>query len=220
MNDTTAPFDRGRTFYDGRTIDTNNYDGTHLEGLVASFPDTDPSNRTLRRSAGQTICVLVRNTSGVTLPPKRAVAWASGYRGKRVDSITRTTAQEVAGIVDEHVGTGGVPNGDLFWLCVKGPSLVKAPLTGAEHAVAAGIAIGDMLVALTQATSSSTNAITGGGRFTTQNGTFSAAQTTDGTAILMLANKVGRAMSAITSGQTTDSTINVLAMIDLWPSHA
>lgn len=220
MYDKSSPIARGMTFYNGNTIDTSNYDGVHLEGTVVAFTDVDPSNKTVPRSGGQTIYVIVRNTSGVTLPTRRAVTWASGYRGKRVDAISRTTAQEVAGIVDDHIGSGGVPNGDLFLLAVKGPHLVKAPLTGAEHSVAAGVAIGDLMVALTQATSASTNGITGGGRFTTQNGTFTAAQTTDGTAINMIRNAVGRAMSAITSGQTTDSSVNVLVMLDCWPSHA
>lgn len=215
----TSPIARGKTFYDGATIDTANYDGVGLEGRVVAFADRDPSvsGTAAVRSGSFAVYLIVRNVSGVALPKGRLVAWASGYTGKRVDSITRTTAQAAAGVVDDHIGSAGVPNGDLFLLCVKGPQLVKAPLTGAEHSVAAGIAVGDLLYALTQATSSMTNAISGGGRIVAWNGTFGDTHTTNGTMGNILVNKVGRAMSAITSGQTTDSSINVLTMLDMWP---
>lgn len=187
---------RGKTWYNGTTINTSDYSGTEYEGTVSVWQDMGPSSSPLtpvsRRSAGNVVAVLVRNVSGGYLEPGRLVTWKSGYRGKRVDGYSCTTAGEVAGVVDEYLPATGVPNGDLFWLVVKGHSLVRNDIDG--NAIAAG----DVLVALTAATSGATAA----GRVAAWAGTFTATQTTDGTLYKAIVNRIGRAVSAKTAGQT------------------
>ena len=151
----------------GTTVATADYDTT-LEGIPwwgqdvsnldsAGTPGKLRSNRDVLR-------LLVRNVCCAGLPPKRLVQWASGYRGKRVDSLLRLPPDgtagvgEVGGVVDEHWPSAGVPYGEMFWLVVKGPALCMTNLVGGA------ISVGDRLVAATAATSASTNGITNGGR--------------------------------------------------------
>lgn len=184
--------DRGRTYYDGNTIDSADYGGVGLEGSIRVFRDFDPTDRLKLRSARDITCILVRNVSGIALLPGRIVRWKAAFRGKRVDGYTTTTAAEAAGVVDEWLPTAGVPDGDLFWLVVDGPSLVRSDLTGD-----AGTAFseGAILIAVTAATSQATSA----GRMTEADFTTAATGATLGDQIV---NRIGRAMSANTTSQT------------------
>lgn len=185
---------RGQTYLGantGRTI--TDTDAASVEGATKLFDDFAPgqaSGAKVRRSNRQTTCILVRNTSGIALLPKRIARWESGYRGKRVDGYTTATAAEAAGVIDEHLPASGVSDNDLFWLAVKGPSLVLTSLAGDAENV---ISIDDALVALTAATSQATTA----GRVNQQDLTGATAP---------LANQVqyrlGHAMSAKTTANT------------------
>ena len=143
------------------------------------------------RSPGDVVCRLVRNASGITLSPKRLVNWKAGYRLKRVDGYTRTTACEVAGVTDEHFPSSGIPDGEMFWLAVKGHTLVKT--SRAASAAETAWSAGARLVALTAATSQAVTA----GRISPINLTGA----TENLANQIL-NNIGKAVSAITSGQT------------------
>jgi hypothetical protein len=149
---------RGKGYHNtGATIAAADYGGAELEGTVRSFGDFDIASvgePAHRRSAGDVVCVLVRNVSGHVLLPKRLVNWAAGYRGKRVDGYTCTTGCEIAGVVDEHYSSSGVPIGELFWLCIKGHSEVMSPYT----TDAAGASAGDFLFAVTATTSGNSTA--------------------------------------------------------------
>ena len=208
MQDNVSLFDRGKTYFGtGNTINTSDYGQTVIhEGKSRIFADTDPSDPLKKRSHRDVYAICVRNVSGLVLMPGRAVVWASGYRGKRIDGWSSTTAQEIAGVVDDHYGIAtGIRNGDLFWLVVSGPVLMYTPLTPD----AANIwAAGDPLYALTSAT-------TGGntvGATTTQDAgaaacwksmTATSTETTDGTAGNKAINHFARAMSSMaTSGVT------------------
>lgn len=194
----SAPFPLGKTFYDGRTIDTSNYGGVNLEGQVCTFTNVNvPSGATTLRTVledGPIVARLVRNTSGIALLPSRIAIYASGFNDKRVDGYTHTTAQQGAGIVDPFLPSTGVPNGDLFWLIEEGTVPVRRSLSNS----AADDAAGDILYAITAATSQATTA----GRFTRWVGTFTAAETTDSGAANILLNNIGRAMSACTTAGT------------------
>lgn len=197
--------ERGATYYGtSGTIPASTAYGQSvgLEGRPHVFPDTNPSNRQVRRSQNDVRAILVRNSSGFTIYAGQIVLWASGYRGKRVAGLTNTTACEVAGVVDDHVGSAGVRNGDLFWLIVKGPCLALLSRTAAEAVISAG----NVVHAVTAATSGATTA----GRFTDWAGTFSATETTNGTAANIVMNKLGRAISAATTGNT-----GALRLVDL-----
>ena len=211
MDNQSAPFARGQTFYQGGTIDTANYAGVELEGRQVVFKDrnvTSGIGAQKLRSGRDVRCICVRNTSAAALLPKRLVTYASGYYKQRVDGYVTTDYQAVAGVVDDLLPAAGVPVGDLFWLVVEGPCLAKAPLAGAGFG-SVSIAQGDELFGLTAATSGATTS----GRFTGWNGTFTAAQTTDGTAGKIALRSFARAMSAATSGQTNaDILIDVRAL--------
>jgi hypothetical protein len=189
---------RGKTWLAGnaaRTLTSGMAD--HLEGTTKVFDDVDPTLSTgakTRRSNRQVTCMLVRNVSGTTLLPKRVVTWKAGYRGKQVDGYCTTDAQECAGVVDEFLPAGGVANNDLFWIVVKGPTLVLNGLAGdATNAIAAG----DKLIALTAATSQSVTS----GRVQAMALTSTSTGTTDGSHTKAIVNRFGVAMSAKTAAQ-------------------
>jgi hypothetical protein len=154
--DANPPFPRGKTFYDGNTIDSNNLGGVNLEGKEWVFEDVDPrspvgSNRTNRYVR----CRIVRNVSAGVLLPKFLVG-SAGVGGNllgRVDGKTTTTAQNVVGAVDEYLPAAGVPVNDLFWLVIKGPALITTAMEGDANNL---IPVDTKLVALTGVTSGST----------------------------------------------------------------
>lgn len=197
---------RGKTWYGPtQTIDTNNYEATHLEGHTVEFPHTDPSNQTVRLDSRPVIMRLMRNVSGVTLYAGMMVASKSGYEQKRFDGLARTTACEIAGVIDDHLGSGGVRNGDLCWVHVQGPAKVYTAYTASKLG---DVSVGSLLYAITVATSNVTT--NDAGRFQAWCGTFTATQTTDGTGAAILLNHFGRALSACTSANT-----NTLKLVDM-----
>lgn len=210
MDTGAIPVDRGQTFYNGEPIDVSgsyaNVNGVHLEGAMRIFGAADPNTRINRRNGGDVRAILVRNRSGQTLLPKRAVVWAAGQRGKAVAGYARSDAEEVAGIVDEFLPAGGVPDGDLFWIVVQGPTLVKSSIAN----YSADIAEGDWLAALTATTSALTGGHTGGGRLGPAKNTFTATETTDGTSNRHVRNMFGRAASAcVTSNTNSDILVDM-----------
>lgn len=200
----------------GTTVASADYN-TDLEGIPWEGPDManlDSAGTPAKlRSHRKVLRLLVRNVCCAGLPPKRLVAWASGYRGKRVDSIVRLPPDgtagvgEVAGVVDEFWPSGGVPYGELFWLVVKGPALVLNGLAGdATNA----FSVGDRLCAATAATSGSTNGITNAGRIR-EVGTLITTAATGVTAAYIARYAFGTAQSAKTADNTN---ANVLVEMD------
>lgn len=199
MKVNAAPFPLGKTFYDGGSIDTNDLKGGHLLGMVCEHLNLESAVGVQKKlSEAPLTSILVRNNSGVALLPKRLVVWETRF--KTVDGYSSSTAIEVAGVVDPFLPAAGVPNGDIFHLLVDGPVLIKSQLSALP---AGGVSVGDLVYAITAATSQATTA----GRFTPWGGTFSITQTTDGTAGKVIRNAIGRAMSALTSGNTDTDTL-------------
>lgn len=201
MDNVSQIFARGQT-YNGpnKTLSATYATSVALEGVTKRFDDLDSATTTgakVPRSQKQVTCMCVRNTSGITLEAKRVVRWASGYRNKRVDGYCTTDHSEVAGVVDEFL-TNGVRNHDLFWIAVRGPSLVKTSL-GADATNV--IALDDKLTALTAATSQATTA----GRVQA----FAATSNLTN-AISATQNLIGYAMSAKTTANT-----NADVLVDL-----
>lgn len=180
---------RGKTYSGGTPSSIGQSVG--LEGYIQEFKDeVRTGNGVLSQRSGQvTKAMLVRNASGFALLPGRQVAWAAGYRGRRVAGYTATTAQEVAGIVDDKLPSTGVAVNDLFWLLRSGPALLKTPNAGGAGNV---FAEGDVLNALTAAT---TGAVTAG-----RPAKLAVAATTN-TALAVI-NRFARVMSAMTTAQT------------------
>lgn len=143
MNDLSAPFRRGKTFYDGLSIDTSNYKGTALEGRLCYFQNTSPTNvnsgRKTLRDPSSVVTKIVRNVSGVALLPAHLCQYQSTNFDKRVIGYSNTLFAKSAGVVDDHYPTAGVPNGDLFHMVVKGMVNVRTDAAaGATNVISAG----------------------------------------------------------------------------------
>ncbi len=171
----------------GQTLGVSSVDdGGGWVGVVKQFPDVDPSTGQIRSNRVKT-CMAVRNTSGVSLLPKRVVTFASGSFSA-VDGYTRLTDAASAGVVDEHLPAGGVAANDVFWITVHGPTEVK--LGPAQEAAA-----DTSLVALTAA--ASTDSTTAG-------------QAQTGAATYLQNGYIGRAVSAGTTGESVLAIVNLV----------
>lgn len=209
----SPPFERGQTWYNGGTIDSNNLGGLQHEGKEWVFEDIDLYNSAKTgakpaRTNRFVRCRVVRNVSGINLLPKRLVRFQkSGVNyGARVDGYTATTAER-GYPVDEYLPAAGVVNNDLFWIVVDGPAMILMPIAPGDIA---NMTEGDPLVALTAATSQATTA----GRITNQTFTGST-QTSDYTFLAnQVENYIGRALSARTTGNTDSA--GVLVEVGHW----
>lgn len=214
--DNVSTPERGSTWYNGRTIDTNNLEGVELEGQVKVFEDINWGDTGVKsaRSARKVVCMLVRNLSGITLYGKRLVTL--NPTTQRITGNADTLAEECFAL-DEFLPATGVPNGDLCWVVISGPAIVKTPMTGAEF-ITTSIAAGDILVALTTSGASTAAGTTAtAGRLA---GVSLTALTTvaQGLAVVQHAvNNIGKAMSAATSGQTnSDLLVDVGRPRNMW----
>lgn len=143
------PFDLGQTLGVSSTSD-----GTGWVGCVKVFPDVNPSTGRVRSNRVKK-CVAVRNTSGAALLPKRVVRFDVTNAGKLlgdVDGYASLTNNELVGVVDEYLPSGGVAANDIFWVTVDGPTEVSHALSGTA------VAVGNRLAAITAATSGATTA--------------------------------------------------------------
>lgn len=197
---------RGKTYLKGpnRTPDAAGTTSLAIEGIRKTFKDLDYSGVGIKapRSGGEVVCTLVRNDSGITLLPKRAVSWKSGYIGKRVDGYCTLDYVNCAGIVDEWLNsTNGVADDDYFWIAQRGPSNCLTDLAGGATNV---INAGDIIVALTAATSQATTA----GRVQSFVATSNVTN-----AVSEAMNKLGRALSAKTTANTNASVLVYLELV-------
>lgn len=143
------PFSLGQTLGVSSTAD-----GTGWVGVVKVFPDVNPSTGKVRSNRVKK-CVAVRNTSGAALLPKRVVRFDVTNAGKLlgdVDGYAALTNNELVGVVDEFLPSGGVAANDIFWVTVDGPTEVSHALSGTA------VAVGNRLAAITAATSGATTA--------------------------------------------------------------
>lgn len=160
-------------------------DGTGWVGVVKTFPDVDPRTGRVRSNRVKT-CIAVRNGSGQSLQPKRAVAFKAGSFAE-VGGYSRLTNDTVAGVVDEFLPTAGVSNNDVFWVTITGPT---------ELLVAQTVAVGDTVAAVTAHTTNATDSAGTGGYGATVNVT--------------VAPQVGR-IGRVVSGTTNN--VSILASV-------
>ena len=201
---------RGKTLLDwnsNRTLTATM--ATDREGSLLEFDDVDPtvtSGAKTKRSNRRVTCMLVRNAAAAAILGKRVVKWKSGQRGKQIDGYCASTNEACAGISDEFLGSSGCPVNDLFWITVKGPTLILTPLEGDATNV---VSVDDLLGALTAATSGATTS----GRVRVNALTATSTATTDGSFGNVLMNSFGRAMSAKTTANTNaDLLVDVFFM--------
>lgn len=182
------PFARGKTF--GGTGAT---DAAHLLGQEWIVEDKDPSDATKKRSNRLVHLKAVRNSSGIALLPKRLARYKAATVNTEVDGYPAAVATYFAGVVDEFLPSAGVANTDVFYIVTKGPSLCLTDVGAPDDIVA-----DDILVSIAGSSSQSTTA-----------GRVDLAVTTGATAVLaaQLVNRVGRAMSAVTSGNTNSNIL-------------
>jgi len=135
------PFAQGATALGSTAFSTDNLTSlNHLEGQTAYLPDIDSTgDKKSRRSGADVVVVIIRNVEpnvdgSTTLAAGDAVQWVTGYHGVRVEKADGGANHQVAGFVDEH--SSGVKTNDLFYMVVKGPSLVTAENDGEKSATA------------------------------------------------------------------------------------
>lgn len=161
--DDAPPFARGETFYNGGVIDATDNStlgGVNLEGKEYVFEPNSQDNQATypapSEETGRAVRVrVVRNVSGVALKGGRLAHYkqdAAVPLETRVDGYTIVEADRPAGVVDEFLPAAGVPNNDLFYIVVDGPSKFTNTATGTTFAVgdrvvpaAAGATAGDDL---------------------------------------------------------------------------
>lgn len=216
------PFPIGTTYFDGQTADTTTTTATNLEGKeyevedLNYVPATFSATKTLRTAFLKRVRI-VRNVSGVSLAGGYLVApQQSGTDGRfylgRVNGYstignTGATNNPYYGL-DEFLPTAGVPNNDLCYATIEGPFLGNLSLTAGEVlgtgnsiAAATPVSVGDLLIAATAAASTFA---------TTQTSTMTCGRlagfslgTTGTTLGLNIIARLGRALSAVTTNQTT-----------------
>lgn len=146
---------------------------------------------------------LVRNTSGVTLLPKRAVTFKSGTNLKEVDGYCDLSSELIAGIVDEFL-TNGVPDGEFFFVTVEGPTLfTNDPAASGNNSYS----IGDRLSAVTAAASTSS---TTSGRIGKPTLVAPTDVTSAGSFFNQANNWVMTALSASTTGNTNAEKLGMV----------
>lgn len=196
---------RGETYYAGATIDTNNLQGVEREGDTKIFEDKLWSAQGVKGERNQSrsvCCRLVRNLSGVTLFAKTLVV-LDPSNPNRVTGRARVLFEECYP-VDEFLPATGVPNGDLFWIVLSGPAKILTPMSGAEFN-GVSIALNDFIgAATTNGGSTAAGSTVPAGRLATILPVNVALTTNVQYAQLIrdVTGWVGRAMSAMTSGQT------------------
>ncbi len=204
---------RGRTWFGAtETIDTSaTYrQADQFRGTIATFPNKASATSETLRNSKPVKAIFVRNDSGITLLPKYAVQWTSSARGLSVSGHcfgASDASTECAGIVDDWLPSTGVRNKDYFWVIVEGECLaLTSAITGELQGDTTGIGIGDALCcAVSAAASTSASNSTQAGRVRNFNraGTWTVTQaTTGGIAGLFNLNRIGRALSAKTTGNT------------------
>lgn len=215
-----APFQRGTTFYQGRTIDTSNYDGVELEGMRRTFEDIDltAAGAKTRRTSRLVVCQIVRNTCGIALLPGDLVTLSTA-NPPRVNGNVITAAAARCVLVDEYLPSGGVPNGDLFWAVIRGPGMAKTPPVAGGFS--ATIAAGDVLVAATGSAASTAAAATTNDNASVAKQVFAAPTDANSTATFVgqLNNRIGVAMSARTTGETNSDILVDMNVIWLSPEQ-
>jgi hypothetical protein len=207
------PFSRGETFNNGGTItadaSTGLYGGYEHEGKIWEFEDLVYNQSGVvgskqQRTNRMVKCMAVRNVSGIALLPSRLVSLQKGgtdgrFVLGRADGYSMAFAGSLVAVVDEWLPAAGVPDKDLFWAVVAGPTTVTTDPAGTTATNV--FAVGDEIVALTAAASTSS---TTSGRVAPY-ATALTSNTTFGVSYAL--NILGYALSAVTSGFTNGALL-------------
>ena len=221
----------GTTYFDGQTPDTTTSTATNLEGKEYEIedlnyvPTTFSPTKTLRTAYLKKVRIVRNKADGATGIAASGVALAGGYlvnpqqngtdgryflgRINGYSTIGNTGATNLPSYgLDEFLPLAGVAYNDLAYVTIEGPWLGNSTLTAGEVlgtgnslAAATPISVGDLLISATAAASTLA---------TTQLATMTAGRlagfslgTTGATLGLNIIARLGRALSALTTSNTT-----------------
>lgn len=120
-----------------KAYDADSGDGSHVVGTRKVFRDEDPKTGALK--SNRTVeCLAVKNTSGSALLPGAVAKFKDAAILTEVDGLA-TTSTQLMGVVDEYLPAAGVPDGEVFWLVVRGPSTVTKTSTSVSNGAAYGL---------------------------------------------------------------------------------
>lgn len=119
-----------------KAYDAENGDGSHVVGIQKEFLDVTPSTGKVNTNRS-VMCICVKNTSGSALLPGQVAKFKDGSVSE-VDGLATTSSARM-GIVDEYLPAAGVPNGEVFWLVVAGPSTVTKTATSVSAGASYGL---------------------------------------------------------------------------------
>lgn len=119
-----------------KAYDSESGDGSHLLGVRKTFRDEVPGGAI--KSNHTVDCICVKNTSGSALLPGQVAKFKAAAILSEVDGLA-TTSTDLMGVVDEYLPAAGVPNGEVFWLVVNGPSTVTKTSTSVSAGASYGL---------------------------------------------------------------------------------
>lgn len=199
--------------------------GLDWEGCKVEIPNKTAAG--VKRGGTAVVAVIARNVSGITLMGGMAIKWKTGMisagvpnRFRRFDGYSCVLGGQCDGIIDPELST--VRDGDLCLIYVHGPTLVRVPLTSAGfNSSGGGVAWADQDILMAQTGTVTGNTVggttaDGGGHLCVWNATGGlTCSLTESTSVLpaMAANKVGRALSALTTGETTQTKRTLVDLI-------
>ncbi len=192
----------------GETLTGTDADANLIHTDKLGLPYVIPLNRLTNLQRGNKsrlsykplIGVLLRNTSGAALLPKRLgqLSRTAGYgMCQNVDGYSTTYANFGVVLIDPYLPSTGVANNDIFWGFIGGQLPVLVPMAGADFY--GDIAVNAPLVSSTGTTTGATTS----GRIS--NITL-AGQTAATVSVQTALGYVGRALSARTTQETTAGT--------------
>lgn len=201
--DENPPFERGATFHDGDTVPSTEatYGGKNIEGKEYTFEDVAPIGVTKTPTGRPVRVKVVRNVSGVALKPGRLVKFSAASTAPhetRVEGYCVALSDRPAGVVDEYLPAAGVPNNDLFYIVVGGPTKVTQGAT-----TGAAVTPGQRLVPIAYGATAGDNL---GGRYAVQ-------VLTGATAILGDNVQNAFAVAATTAAATVDGTVDAVVTL-------
>lgn len=124
-----------------KAYDSESGDGSHALGARKVFRDEDPKTGKLLSNA-TVECICVKNTSGSALLPGAVAKFKAAAILSEVDGLA-TTSTALMGVVDEYLPAAGVPNNEVFWLVVRGPSAVTKTTVAVNAGTAYGVSATD-----------------------------------------------------------------------------
>jgi hypothetical protein len=120
-----------------KAYDADSGDGSQMLGTTKTFADTNPNTGAFL-SQRSVDCICVKNSSGSAILPGAVVKFKASAILTEVDGLA-TTSTTLMGVADEYLPTAGVPNGEAFWVVVKGPSKVTKTSTSVSAGATYGL---------------------------------------------------------------------------------